>query len=860
MQLTFSGPLITLLSAATTKTQWFNILSSALGSSRRVVCEKNGSEFRNCALTGNMQLVAGVITGLGFTAGTTVSLAADLSSGVSTLSIQGNGHWIKGTLGLDGSGCNFTLGVNPTTSNGLAFGSIAINPPAALLELTIAPTLNSAAPAIWELEDWSTGSAVSKGTATLSVAAPDWVFEDADVANELGTIRVTNTSASIVLGTGSDAFEFAPIMLAMHGISNSTANVIWYQVGVTCKPYARWASYPAVDTYNHTTDNTIPAAFKIKLKKADGTLLYTFERHDGKAINDPSQSQVPSGTLAWEPFWNCGMMLEWKSATPRMAARAYHYFPGMTADSIRPTQAKQSASSNGSVPSGGGVLNGYNQMYGMMRWPQAGSATVDSLDISNDPYIYNTSSSDGAPNSPWYKPRRLTGWDYDPGSISGHDWLTGPGGIRFDRSAIPAQLALYMTDPNGSRLRDGVPYRQMVDAFGKAHFNHSHHWVTNALSGATISDTEAVAGSWNFDQAYYGGSSKTTNKTVKLHYGFEEFNKNGFKVWNGWALDHLHSYATPGWWALLFNSPLHAYSAKLRFNAHWMASLGESGISSYANGIYLARLHAWRWMHLTMMWKLASNHTLGHSRTTVFNRFVAEVEMMYDTIYAPAVVSNNPSAYFTGLRNLGIPVNDNEGVGGDYNNGSPAINHHGQTISNGLTYYMNQVMMLMKQTGLWTQLRVASTKCTLAMDYMVANMIKYSCEFINVTNGKKEDYISVDTKPMGTPLVIPANWAAWLAANPKVGAEDWITDSSGAPIERETSQHLRATFPDMLVKFYPEYVTTEVTQAQAKYAAFYATRLSQVNAAVGASAQRNADWTFRNPAMGYLAAPDTVGA
>lgn len=132
MALTVNTELSALLAAAATKTEWTAILITALGATRRVVCKRNGTTFRDCALTGTMQASAGSITFAGYTSDTTTYLAADLSTGSSTLRIEGGGHWVEGTLGLAASGCDFILAANPTTSNGFAFGTLSIDAPAAL--------------------------------------------------------------------------------------------------------------------------------------------------------------------------------------------------------------------------------------------------------------------------------------------------------------------------------------------------------------------------------------------------------------------------------------------------------------------------------------------------------------------------------------------------------------------------------------------------------------------------------------------------------------------------------------------------------------------------------------------------------
>ncbi|MGZ8339138.1 MAG: hypothetical protein ACXW2U_05435 [Telluria sp.] len=133
MSITTDTGMTALLSAAVSRMDYCAILETNLSAPRRAVAKRNGVTFRDVALSGAFTVNGqGAITGLGAASGTTVALAADLSTGSTTLRISGNGHWIEGTLGLTGSGCDFIMSANPTTTNGFAIGAVSITPPAAL--------------------------------------------------------------------------------------------------------------------------------------------------------------------------------------------------------------------------------------------------------------------------------------------------------------------------------------------------------------------------------------------------------------------------------------------------------------------------------------------------------------------------------------------------------------------------------------------------------------------------------------------------------------------------------------------------------------------------------------------------------
>lgn len=701
---------------------------------------------------------------------------------------------------------------------------------------TAAPELDSNAPNLMVLEDWSTGAAVTVGSITMDTRMSDWVFQDTDIFNEFGNIRVTQCSTDITLGAAGKAFAFAATLFSMRGKTNADANATWHQVLVACKPVGRWSGYPNKSTYASATDTTVPTPFKITIRKADGTLLTTFQMRDGKAINDTTLLQSQVAATAYRPWWNCGMLLEWHSATPKINSRASHYYPGLTSDSVRPSQAKQQYTANGAPPYDQSQYDGYNQMYVTPQWP-AGFNTPAT--VGPDDYLaYTPFNGDHSSTS---------GWDWEPGSVSGHDWYTGPGGPRFDRNPVPSILALYATNRSGSILATGVPYLTVCNAYMKAYFNHPVHYITNVKTLATLTDSACMAGQWAYYDSYYNDLTdiQPPDHGIHLHLTQDITDSTGKKTWNGWALDWLHSYTAPGWGMLYFNSPAHAFAAKLRFNAEWIASLGYSpadmnGLWMEAdNESYMSRIHAWRWMHYTHMWKLASNHTLGHSRASVESRWVDEMEALYQQVYVPAmVVPVNTGKPYAGLRNLGIPIDSTNTVS-----------------ANSLCFYMAQVIALMKQTGAWAAMYAKGGHTVTTMDFLMRNLILYSCDYIIESHGFKE---STDPtyENVGTP--VPADWSAYAVSHPP-GAATWFKDAGGTAIERDATCHLRAQMAFVIRDFFPEYSTNRVTSACSLYSTYYADWASAVAAQSTHLSATNRDFSFRVPCHGIISAPDAVG-
>lgn len=151
----FSTALQTLLNAETDKASWLSRLISSFGATRTATIKhapaanqnasasdawSSGTTVGTLTFSGAMTSADGAITSLGSVASSTLS-DANLSAGAAVLRIEGNGHWMQGTLGLTGSGREFVLTGNLTATSGIAFSSVSISAPASLPATgTTAPT------------------------------------------------------------------------------------------------------------------------------------------------------------------------------------------------------------------------------------------------------------------------------------------------------------------------------------------------------------------------------------------------------------------------------------------------------------------------------------------------------------------------------------------------------------------------------------------------------------------------------------------------------------------------------------------------------------------------------------------------
>lgn len=85
----------------------------------------SGTLVRDAALTGPLTFSDDIIVAFGTTSDLVTATSVDLATGIAVIRIEGNGHWVEGTIGLTGSGKDFIVAANPSPSNSFAFMSTA---------------------------------------------------------------------------------------------------------------------------------------------------------------------------------------------------------------------------------------------------------------------------------------------------------------------------------------------------------------------------------------------------------------------------------------------------------------------------------------------------------------------------------------------------------------------------------------------------------------------------------------------------------------------------------------------------------------------------------------------------------------
>jgi len=904
--LNFDSDLQATLATATSKLDWCNKLVAALGSGLKIRCKRSadsssttvftsGAEFYNASIVGAPVTNAGSIVKFGNVINSTIQSQADLSSGASVLRIEGATHWMEGTLGLPNSSADFKVPQSPTAKTGIAFSNIQIAAPRGLpsgvgsVAVTSLPATGT--PATIELENWvNPSNHFMVKRISLDTRAPDFVYQDTEMATEMGDIRVTQSSESIIYGQ----FEFGVTMFTIQGSLNlDNPGTPVHQIVIAHKPYGTWPSYPMADTFRPDRDRTHSDPFKIIVRDANGTILKTFEMRDGLAINDKTLAQRwgRGVTTPLRPHLHCGQWLFWQSDRLKYSSNASKYFPGVTSQSLRPSLAKNGVSSNASIPLelNADQWNSTLQFYAAPEWgiwftdtstdSQATLDAADALDTFEDPYLFNTKTYHGYEGHT----SRISGWNVEPGSISLHDWFAGPGGPRHDRTPLNTPLVRYFSDPTGHRLKGNVPHRTMLDCYNAGYFHHGHHMMLPDVKTFKLLPKEfARDGTISFMNAYYGqGPFMPMNRTIDLR-GLQNGGTRptptrdghpGF--WNYWALDDNHSYVSPGMAAIFCNSPAHAVSGMLRLYAHVAAQLGSAHPESTVGTTFMSRVHAWRMLQLAVAWKIASTSVMSIDRETIEQRFQRELESVYDNVYVPAIINQSTDPTMMGIRRFGQYTTIEYGNSA---NGMAGLKWlRGWTDSK--AGYFNGVLSLMRQTGCWAAMRARSNKCDVALRFLVDCMDKDSLMSLYYTNGRYEaNFVYSDRVPTSGSVALDAtnnqpdppmyaDWIEWVAKNPPVGQEGIMTDVNGNPVigSMGATNGLRLQWAFVRRDYFPEIpspmdgTTSIVTAVCAKAQGWLDAFEAKINAISTPASQGGNDLPYYYPPHGVYKAPSTLG-
>jgi hypothetical protein len=869
--LEFSSTLATMLGNATTKLAWSNAFIAGLGSSRRLICTRNGTPFIDVALTGAITTAGGNITGFGKASSATVQEAADLSTGPCLLRIEGNGNYVQGTLGLPGSGADFILSANPTATSGIGIGATTkILAPATMPSGTgpAAPDLDANAITAFRLWDYSVdeNSPIDRGTVQLNVRDPDIVMDRPYMAQDIGDIRVMRVAdgAGLVLGTGGDCYKFGASTLSMNAAANSEANVPLHQFEGRCKPHGRWANWPFRGNFNIAVDTLIPPAHKIDLLRADGTVIDVIEMYSTRVNNVPGTGWPVNSvrmkqdiTIApVQPFWTCGMVHVYQSHQPKMTSFAQHLITPMRDDGLfHPKNVSERASSPQAWPliSGDQTYMGMGAIRVAPKWSRKIEGGLDTTIVDTAYAQVNTDQH----IAQWI------GYGHEPGAIGGQTVYTGYGGSRHDRGPFDTTMQTWITFPNGTRVHGAVPNRTMALHRMLNFFNLHQHFYTDVERGVGIQKSKVLNGEICSQDTFYAGGSEAfrpdlDNNGVRILAAQNKgasgpLDKNGRRFTQEQSRDYLHSNSNAAIGAYIGRSPLHVRGAAHSFVAHVLCAFDLT--QSFRRWEFLTRQHAWFEKAFVEMWVVANNSPGGFSSNEIEAMWQRHLERMHDVIM-PYYLSGT-DVWSVTLRNLGM---GSEIITLD--SGVKQINFNEDSKS----CYMGEPLMLMKQSGAWDVMYAKSQKCAAMMDLIVSSLIKYTTGPIVDANGVGIDKYYYDKLPtisnatMASVDLMNAALSDWGKVYPPDGQMDWIRGTDGVigsqnnnfGIDGTNTMHYRAQAL-FILKDFGFASGARIDAAIAKVNNWY----SQVH--TGFLAGQNNKFDFRFLMMGIHTAPDFVG-
>jgi hypothetical protein len=748
---------------------------------------------------------------------------------------------------------------------------------------------NVEAPASLDIEDWRTGVAVVAGSIVFNQPTTQMTMEDARIAASWGVAAtVIESSQSVIF----DTFEFGASAYYHPTLGDGSTPL--YQVEVRFKPAGRWSTFPFYDTWNDTTDRTIPSAFKVRIRNSLGADLGVVQMRDSLPVNSPSLSQFRTATEALRPFVNCANVLPWQNKRPRTNATPRQFLPGPSTNDYRDTGCKIHFASNppdGVYASTAALANNQSNngsfLWSAPEWP-AGSANPGSALFALDPEL---SPQNGSGTNTFM----ARGWNYEPGSSSLHDENTGMGGTRFDRGYANSALLIMLANPSYIRPIGAVPIANMVHSYGMAYANHSVHWITNVKTGAGLLLTLTQAqNELNTLNSFYASGDTfpvpalgPANRTIdirangqatlsNLNKYFELGNLGAGKRWYGnRQVDAEHNYHHPWWMVSIMNSPMHVAWAK-RFTINQFGQRVYDRRVSWPGATTLPtdtttysamnRRFAWELAQMCWAWEVGTTHAYGYARSEIESMLIADLTD-YKTRVVDVTMSSaaDNSPFHVAVRRFGTPAS----VRSKYPTGEKCL----AADSLNLFFYIGPVFQQMKLNGLWSIL-MSNPACNASLMFiskcLLLRVVDYRLDALAA--GEKSafanDYglsltqLSLYKAVGQTPALadLPTSWADWLTKFPSQSDSQFKPDGD----EYLPTVHMQHQFINLWSDYFSDVTVpgisgTRIAQAKAAWNSDYAAKTTLVNAAAAGYAKTLADWNYRMPHVSLIASPSETG-
>jgi len=813
-----------------------------------------GEEIINVSTDGALSFKSGVIVSLGRSVKTNKILAADLTTGACVMRIEGNGFFVQGTLGLVGTGeFDFMLEENPDPARGLAFGnSVVISGPEYIPTDSTVKLYKRRRQSPYRIRAYNHSNPHSPqlmATCVIDTIEPPLVMEDPVMAAELGDTMPYRSGQDAPF----DNFVMGAHMFISRPENTEVGDVQLEELFIGFAYRGPFTTYPMNETFIKRLMSFNLPACKFHVYDEDDNELKVFEMNDTMAIND---RRLNSGNThrggrnslkALFPQFNCAMALVWRNTMPRKTDFAKKLYPGML--NYRHSMSKGYYSLQSVEPlitggAGNAGANGLGHWFAMAKWPQP-----DKPQPINDPYLDSgLNSVYSAGSNAW-----AMGWGYEPGAYGGHNWYTSPGGPRSDRSVISSALAMYLTYPDGVRLQDNIPTRELIEHWNLNSFNHSNHFYQSPSLLDIPPHDELWSDKWGMDGTYYGNYYR--DKAITISGDQREgttpnaFDMDGHMYLAGWGRDPLHNYTNRGWGAMTFRSPLMVVGSMFDTMTTLMIhQLPQRDPRSN----YGVRTMAWHWSHFSIAWKLGTKHPrYGFSQARVEDLFGKVLAVLYEKHTKPVYIDMEDSAYARGIRQLGLAL---------VSKGSSFGESGGR-----LGLYMGHTLQVYKQTGFWHRM------CGLDPRYKAAleGVVKQLDTFVlgNIVYAKGLGYMYFNDIGDGVNLdTIPANWTAWydrLKNDPAWDEQDWVTEieiekgvrTVSFKSNKDVSYNQFEQWARIHRDYFPEIAHPDLEAANAEYDRYAQIVTDKVLAEPDLQKRRWIDYFYRYPGVSPFKGP-----
>lgn len=742
------------------------VIKNSLGDTRYIVGIKNGVEFYRARLVGEVVMGGGKILDFGDTDEASKNLAVDLSNGTCYIQIEGGGNIARATIGLEGSGKDFTVPENPDGIAELAFSPAATLGSYPFIWTGIGPTAPEKARNMYhKAEYWSwpaAGPSALVATAVLDKREQNLSLQHPTYANDYGDVAVWSSTNPLVVG------NFRGTLLSTIGDKSLTeAGLVPLNQLKILWDYdpAQWAGFPEATNWDMQNMVLNFGPHKIFIKDMDDNVVFIMESPGGEAINsDNFFSGKLNTNFVDRPDWG-------RDAThpihPQMHIFREHFCentdPGETTLGrqiltkfyrYRPSQGKTTISVVLCEPllTGGynrNSRNGGGQFYYMPKYAE-GAINVT---VNGDPYLEdnNRYSSFQNPN--------ITGWGKMYAAFGTTNRYKTPGGPRFVRAAYASDFTMYFNDPTGHRLLGNVPWKEMA---------HAHRWnIYNDTTphGIALADVD----NWSVTGFYYwNGTTPPGRKIFRLSAdqrdgtALRHYDVAGNLIMGGDGNDSLHDYKHRATQALLWKDPMAVLSATQDTIYSFMM---HGGVDGNRRASFMTRGMSWEWQTYGWQWAIGSTHPRGITQAYMKDRFNRLLESNYRDNIAPAFVDNAQTLFAKGLRNLGtnIQLNDEQ---------NPTS---WGTPGGWLAFYNVDVLWTFRQTEFWHEIVAQGGHPAFVMTKVVECMDKYMTGVILDMKGAADDGYTNEFSD-GSLASVPDSWADLYARKVARNDPDLVND------------------------------------------------------------------------------------